>query len=70
MIILNKVNYVHVDQGVIINLDSGYCVRITADPDQLKVLHKFTEHLKFALSANNHFVDIPDQLNVKWNFIP
>ena len=70
MIIVNKINFIHVDNGVIINLDSGYCVRVTADPDQLEVLNKFTDHLKFAVSANNHFISIPDELNVKWNFIP
>jgi hypothetical protein len=70
MIIVNKINYIHVDNGIIINLDSGYCVRVTADPDQSGVLYKFVEKLKDAVSNECIFISIPDELNVNWNFIP
>jgi hypothetical protein len=64
MIIVNKINYIHVDMGIMINFDSGSNMLIKPDPDCMDDYWNFASDLEDAIINDNRFISIPDTLNV------
>ena len=64
MIIINKINYINIDMGILINFDSGANMIIKADPDCMDDYWNFVSALEDALDNNNNYICIPDTLNV------